>query len=76
MGDSKVSNELCKHDLEPEWCATCKHGPRKVETESVAYSFTAKWNGECAAGCLDTIEKGETIVRSTLGKNYHSSCAP
>lgn len=64
----------CKHGLDDEWCATCKHGPERKVSERDGTPFPAGYFGRCPAG--DTIEEGDVIVRLVDGEYAHARCAP
>lgn len=76
MNEPKQSepNE-CIHGLEPDWCATCKRGPERVEPERIWSSFDARYDGQCPE-CNLPISVGQFCVKTTRERVLHRSCMP
>lgn len=66
--------DLCIHEMDPRWCATCKHGPAKPEPVTIVATFRARFDGECPE-CERPIVAGVCVIHKLSNDTYvHQSC--
>lgn len=65
----------CIHELDTRWCAACKEGPKKLESERRDYIFNARYEGQCPE-CDLPITVGQRLMMTTRHRVIHSQCLP
>ena len=71
-----TDDDLCPHDIDPRWCATCLHGPRpRPEPVHIVKLFRANFAGDCGE-CSTPIDRGQLCAKLSNGKNVHAGCQP
>lgn len=76
-----MSDDLCKHDLDPRWCGVCKKATPTSRTvrdgeddwRGTGASTTAVYESTCGA-CGDRIEPGQTIRLEQRGDDRRWVC--
>lgn len=63
----------CIHELDPQWCSTCKHGPERKTPEAFAMRFVARYDGDCTS-CDLPIYVGQRAGKTTRGRTIHEDC--
>lgn len=63
----------CIHGMEPDWCATCKHGPERADPVLIEATFRARYEGECR-GCNLPFGVGAVVHRLSNGGYVHKGC--
>lgn len=69
-----MSDDECKHGLDPRWCGVCIHGVSKPEPVTVETTFTARYDGFCG-NCEGSFASGTRVSRLSNGRYVHESCA-
>lgn len=68
-----MPDDLCIHDLCPDWCSLCKHGLKLNNPGELDYTFGVKSETPCGK-CHQQIAIGEKAAKTTRGWTVHRSC--
>lgn len=68
-------NDECRHGMLAVTCATCKHGPLRLEPLRVTGRMVARYSGECR-DCGLPISLGQVISRLSDDSYCHYGCEP
>lgn len=68
-----MSDEECKHGLDPRWCAACKAPLPRHEQVDIEATFAARYEGQCS-GCNLPIQVGQVVHRLSTEQYVHRGC--